>query len=478
MHILLIDPPYKGLKGVGAECAYTAGTVALAAYLRAAGIDVAVLTGDLLEEVQSGSLLDLDMKAYAEGQDAYIRAVEDDQHPVWQRIAGVLRKEHPKAVGISYLTPTRYSVERVARVVKSVDPNILVVVGGHHPTFCPDDVLTNSDIDIAVRGEGEVPLLAIAQSILDDSLDWDKIPGVSFRTSAGEVVHTAPPAIIAELDSLPFPARDLVLDCDYKNYPVHYMLTARGCPYTCSFCSDRRLWQGKVRRRSLDNVFEEIRELARRYPFQFIDFVDGTFTFDPKYLRGFCERMMSEHSGLRWRCTARYDTLDDELLSLMRDAGCAALYFGLESGSARVLESVNKRLTLDDVVRTSAQIRKHGIVSIVSVLLGLPNETESDIRETLDMMKALDADVYDVNCYVPLPGTPLFDAMSEEEKAAIDWRRLAYKSLGDRSTRDIGSDRLNSLVLEAYGIAEDARKVLHARIASAKAAAPKSGERE
>jgi len=467
MDMLLVDPPYKSLKGVGSECAYTAGTVALAAYLRANDIDTAVLTGDLLVDLPPGSLLDLDMNAYARGQEAYIQAVEDKNHAVWQRIAGVIREKKPKAVGIAYLTPTRYSVERVAAVVKEVDPEIQVIVGGHHPTFCPDDALQNPDIDVAVRGEGEIPLLQIARAIREGGRDFSAVPGVSYRAPTGALVQTERPAIVANLDDLPIPARELVLECDYDSHPVHYMITARGCPYTCSFCSDRRLWQGKVRRRSLDNVFAELEQLTSRYKVSFVDFVDGTFTYDPKYLRGFCERIAEEHPGLRWRCTARYDTLDAELLDLMRKAGCSALYFGLESGSARVLESVNKRLTLDDVVRTSELIRGQGIVSIVSVLLGLPNETESDIRETLEMMRALEADVYDVNCYVPLPGTPLYDEMAEEEKRAIDWRRLAYKSLGTRTTEELSSEGLDALVLEAYEIADEARKALVSRMSAA-----------
>jgi anaerobic magnesium-protoporphyrin IX monomethyl ester cyclase len=297
MDILLIDPPYKSLKGVGAECAYSAGTVGLAAYLRAAGIDTAVLTGDLLVDLPPGSLLNLDMKAYAEGQEAYMRAVEDADHEVWTRMADEVRKHKPTAVGIAYLTPTKHAVERTASVVKKVDPDIRVIVGGHHATFCPDDALQNADIDLVVRGEGEIPLLQAARALRDGGFDGSTLPGVSCRDAAGRVVHADPAELIPDLDDLPFPARDLVLGCDYADHPVHYMVTARGCPYSCSFCSDRRLWRGKVRRRSLDSVFAELRELVDSYPVRFIDFVDGTFTYDPNYLRGFCERMVAEHPG-------------------------------------------------------------------------------------------------------------------------------------------------------------------------------------
>ncbi len=466
MDILLVDPPYKSLKGVGTECAYTTATVGLAAYLRAGGVEAAVLTGDLLVDLPPGSLLNLDVKAYALGQEAYMQAVADQEHDVWQRLADVVREHKPRAVGIAYLTPTKHSVERVAAAVKAVDPEICVIVGGHHATFCPDDALLCPDIDLAVRGEGEIPLLDVARALRDGDPDWSAVRGVSYRDTTGSVVHTDRPGLVADLNDLPFPARDLVLGCDYAGHPVHYMITARGCPYTCSFCSDRRLWLGKVRRRRLDNVFEELAQLVNRYPVRSVDFVDGTFTFDRSYLRGFCERMAAEHPGLRWRCTARYDNLDEELLGLMRKAGCAALYFGLESGSARILESVNKHLTLEDVARVGNLVRRHGIVSIVSVLLGLPDETGEDIRETLEMMRALEADVFDINCYVPLPGTPLYDRMEEAERRAIDWRRLAYKSLGTHATRTVGAEELEGLVREAYDIADSARKGLLARMAA------------
>jgi radical SAM superfamily enzyme YgiQ (UPF0313 family) len=178
----------------------------------------------------------VNLSQYAQGQRQYRAIVDDRNHPIWQKIGAIVREQHPQAVGIPYLTPFRHSVERVAAVVKAVDPNIKVIAGAAHPTLCPQEVMQNQDIDFCGLRGGR------------DSDGRHRCPvkpgqaGLAFGSgdllprAGGQVTNNPPPPLIANLDDLPFVAREAVLGCDYDHYRVHCLTTSRGCPYTCAFC--------------------------------------------------------------------------------------------------------------------------------------------------------------------------------------------------------------------------------------------------
>ena len=218
-----------------------------------------------------------------------------------------------------------------------------------------------------------------------------------------------------------------------------------------------------MRRRSVDHVVRELTELGQRYEVSVVDFADGTFTYDKAYVYEFCEKYRDAGLGMRWRCTARYDNIDAELLGAMKEAGCAGLYLGLESGSSRVLESVNKRTTVQGIVDASRVIRESGLYSITAVLLGLPDEEAEDVEATLELMEDLETDMFDINCYMPLPGTPLHDALPEHERQSIDWRHVGYKSFDNYFSKKISQQDLQSYVRRAYDIAGRTRAKLRER---------------
>ncbi len=460
MDILLIDPPYIGLKGISVDRGYNMGLTSLAAYLRRGGVEAAVLTGDLFTETRRGLLRKVmpgamrNMARYAAGQREYARIVSDPHHSVWKDIAAAVGRIRPGAVGIAYITTSRHSVARVAGLVKGIDRGIKVIAGSFHPTFCPEDVLRNPDIDFVIRGEGEVPLLQLMNGLRQGLRAPEEVPGLSYRDGNGQVKNNPAPAPLASLDEMPFPARDLVLNCDYDFYRLHAVTTTRGCPYTCTFCADRRLWGGKVRRRSAANVIGELRLLKSTYQISYVDIVDGTFTFDRKYLQAFCNALLDEKLDIKWRCTARYDNLDPEILALMRKSGCTGLYFGLESGSDRILKAVDKKITTADIVRVSRMVRDAGILSETSVLLGLPDETTEDIEATLSLMRVIKTDQYDVNSFIPLPGTVIWDAMSDGERQAIDWLKVGYKSYDNYFSKRLTREEFAACRREAYRIAD------------------------
>ncbi|OGO01334.1 MAG: hypothetical protein A2Y59_03370 [Chloroflexi bacterium RBG_13_52_14] len=464
MDILLIDPPYTALKGVPTDCGYNVGLTSLAAYMRMSGLETGVLMGDLLMDLPpTDTLLGATLKQYAEGQKQYEIIVNDKTHVIWKKLTDIVTKTNPLAVGISYLTPHKCAVERIAATIRDINPDIKIIVGSSHPTFCPEEVMENPNVDFIIRGEGEIPLLNLVREIKKDSPKWGTVPGIYYRDRNGQVHHNAGVDMFSNLDELPFVARDLVLNCDYNTYRVHCISTTRGCPYTCSFCADKRFWGGKVRRRSVDNVVKEMSLLKEKYKIDSLDFVDGTFTYDKEYLRTFCKAITNHKLNIKWRCTARYDTLNEDLLLLMKQSNCSGLYFGLESGSERVLKSIDKKITVKDIMKVSEIVFNSGIPSVTSIVLGLPGETKEDIEETLKLMRKVKTDILDINSYVPLPGTRLYDSMTEEDKKDIDWQKVAFKSFDNYFSKSISHDDLKRYISDAYEIANNVRKQTLAR---------------
>ncbi len=462
MDILFIDPPYMSLKGVATDCGYHIGLVSLATYLHKSDIDTGIVMADLLVDIPARRILSSYNRLfsppnyieYAKGQQNYERVTNDRQDIVWERIVGYIKQAQPAAVGIGYLTPIRLSVEMVASLVKEIDKDIKVIVGSSHPTFCPEEVMQNKNIDFAVRGEGEIPLLSLTREIKKDKPKWETVPGIHYRDCDGQVRSNPGAELISNLDEMPFPERDLMLNCDYNKYRDHYIISSRGCPYACTFCADRKLWGSRIRRRSVDSVIKELKYLDKKYDVNLVDFIDGTFTYDRKYVKDFCNALIDSGLDINWRCTARYDNLDAELLKLMKRANCIGLYFGLESGSNRMLGLMDKKMTIEDYMVKSQMVHDSGILSAASVLMGLPGETREEMEATLELMKKVKNDVFDVNSFVPLPGSLLYDSMSEEDRAKVDWGKVAMKSFNNYIFSDVSSDDFKLYLTEAYKIAD------------------------
>lgn len=457
MDVLLIDPPYYSLKGVSTDCGYNVGLTSLAAYLRSHGIETAVLSGDLLTELPGKEWDTYDLEVYASAHHEYAKIVNDKNYDIWKKISDIVKSSNPRLVGITYYTPLKNVVERIAGLVKEIDPAMKVAVGAFHPTYCTEEVMSNPDIDFAVRGEGEIPLLSLIREVKKDNPKWETVPSLHYRDKDGLVRKNNGIDLIENLDDLPFLARDLVINCDYDTYRDHCLTSARGCPYSCSFCGEKRLWGGKVRRRSIDNVIEEIKLINDSYNANFIDFMDGTFTFDRKYLTSFCNRLIDEKLNIKWRCTARYDNLDEDLLKLLKRANCFGFFFGLETGSDRMLKSIDKRITTQEILKIDEMVYKYGFFSITSIILGIPGETKEDIENTLGLMKQLKTPDLDVNSFIPLPGTVLYDSLEKEVRENIDWRKVAMKSLDNYFLKTMSFEEFKGYLLEAYKIVNDSR---------------------
>lgn len=305
----------------------------------------------------------------------------------------VIEKENPLATGISGTTPSRFESFRIAREVKEANPLVKTVYGGPHASFTTQDILAHiPEVDVVVIGEGEQTLLELVQAFKEGNSDLSDVLGIAYRRKDGQIYQTPPRPRIVDLDELPFPARHLVQMDKYRlrmefldeNIRGAQIITSRGCPYSCSFCSASVLWSRSYRKRSAENVISEIKLLVDRYNAQGLKFFDSTFTIDRSHVLAICAGLQREGlSSIPWECEIRADTVDRELLRSMKEAGCYYIDVGLESASSRILKGIDKRITVDQVAKVLEWAYDLGLYTKVFITFGHPGETVNDVKKTL-----------------------------------------------------------------------------------------------
>ena len=266
----------------------------------------------------------------------------------------------PRAVGFSALTSNFYRAVAVAREMKKKVPHILTIMGGHHATLMPKEVIEeNSCFDVLVRGEGEETAAELIGKYKNAGYDINKlltkckdIKGLCFR-EGNEVILNDPRPPIEDLDSLPFPARDLLpmdkyipLPNQYKRKPVVNMVVIRGCAFNCSFCSATAVFGRAMRWSSPKRAVAEIKHVIKEYGAREISFWDDMMTANKQWIHDFSDLIIKEKLDITWTCYARVNTVDYELLKHMKDAGCWNIFFGYESGVQELLNNIDKRITL------------------------------------------------------------------------------------------------------------------------------------
>jgi len=366
-----------------------------------------------------------------------------------QEIADRIKRWSPDIVEINIpFSGWSKAAFEVASVAKSVDRDIITVLDGLHPSARPVDCLSNPDIDFVVRGEPEYTMRelvgALEQGITED---LKKIEGIGFVKN-GKTVITPPRPEIQDLDALPFPARHLLpMDIYFeaiKENPIRgeiskrytIIITSRGCPYRCIFCSNHIVMGKTWRGRSPENVVDELEQIVNTYSIKQIDFFDENMTLIKKRVEDICNLIMERRLDINWYVPngVRADTLDEELLRKMSAAGCREIRVAPESGVQRVVdEIIKKNLNLEDVEKAVVLAKKVGMKIGVFLMLGLIGETKEDIKETIKYaykLKKLGADHFQFSIATPLYGTELYEQakrggylrenFSEEALAALE----------------------------------------------------------
>lgn len=333
----------------------------------------------------------------------------------YEEVKRKLTKRKPDIVGITSTTLTYKSALRIAEIVKELNPKCLTILGGCHATFWDDKVFQDSqNIDVIVRGEGEQTILELVKRFEQDKPFHDVL-GITCR-KGGKIVQNSIRSYIEDLDSLPFPAHHLWPISHLKKYGkvIFPVMTSRGCTFWCEFCTAVRMFGRRYRARTPKNVVDELEFLQKNYGAEQFTFYDDTFTVNQVRTAEICDEITKRKLKIEWDCETRVDMVSKELLKKMKKAGCFAVWYGLESGSQKLLNAMGKGISLNQVLRAFKWTKDVGLMAVVGVILGSPNETKETAWETIEFVERLNPD--DVGYYIatPYPGTPMYETVKEK----------------------------------------------------------------
>ncbi len=372
----------------------------------------------------------------------YLAAVlEKDQHEVdvidcqasrfsFEDFKRELSKRKSDIVGITSTTLTYKSALHIAEIAKEINPSCSTVLGGCHVTFWDVEALEECpQLDVVVRKEGENTMIELVER-LEAGKDFHDVLGVTYRKD-GKVVKNPDRPYMENLDSLPFPAHHLWPLNRLRKYGkvIFPLMTSRGCVYWCEFCSAVRMFGRKYRMRSPKNVVDELEYLHNTYGAKDFTFYDDAFTVDQSRVETICRDIHSRNLQIKWDCGTRVDMVTKDLLQKMKDAGCIAVWFGVEAGSQRVIDAMGKGFTPNRTKKAFRLAQEVGLMTIASVVLGFPGETRESAWETINFVEKIKPD--DVGYYIatPYPGTPMADYVKK-----MGWLRVTDFDKYDTAT--------------------------------------------
>ncbi|MBJ6751961.1 B12-binding domain-containing radical SAM protein [Geomonas anaerohicana] len=325
----------------------------------------------------------------------------------WAQCRELLQRLSPDLVGISQFTHNRSESIRLASLAKENAPACCVVLGGPHATHSWQEQLErHSEVDAIVLGEGEQTLLELVQARAEGR-PLAQVAGVACREGK-EIVPGAPRGAVADLDRLPLPGEDPgeTIGVDLRRQ-LEFVITSRGCPASCLFCSSPLFWGRGVRFRSPASVVEELRLLKERYGLIYFSFRDDTFTANRTRVLEICRLIEEQRLHILWNCQSRVNAVDEEMLVAMKRAGCECIQFGVESGSPEMLKALGKKILPADVERAAAAARKVGINLSVYLITGIPGEGDQDLQQTVRLIERIRPQDGQVSPLVYYPGTEL-----------------------------------------------------------------------
>jgi len=335
-------------------------------------------------------------------------------------------------------------------MIKQLDQNIKVVIGGVHATYLPEEVISDQAVDYLVLGEGEVTLKELVGCLSREPEKIGQIKGICYKQD-GRIIFTEKREPVKDLDTLPFSAWHLI-DLSLYYHPLSRskkfasIITSRGCPSICTFCS-RGVFLNHYRARSAKNILAEIELLVSRYGIKEIHFIDDNFSLERKHVEDICRGIIAKGWKIKWAAPngIRVDTLDEGLIRLMKKSGCYSLSFGVESGNQKTLDYIKKGIILNDIKEAFRLCHKYGIETVAFIIVGFPNEDIDDINQTLKFLKEIKADIVDAHILIPLPGTELYSEL--DSKGYIlekDWDKYVFNGLPVYKTDYLSSEEINS----------------------------------
>lgn len=343
----------------------------------------------------------------------------------WHDLKNLFIKENPDIVGLGGRSFTLPALIKTAQIARETLPHCLIVSGGFGPTAEPEKVLkaANQAVDFVVIGEGEITLLELVKRREQNGKDFNDIAGLAFLNPEGKLILTKPRAYIADLDSLPWPAFHLLYP-DFSKYPgtpldpAKYkemqlpratMLASRGCPHRCAFCS---LGSKPYRQRNPQDVVAEMEFYKNKFGAKSVQIYDDEFVgMSPQQnerVKEICDEMIRKKLNLPWLVQGRCSPyIDLETLKKMKEAGCCWIWFGVESGSQKVLDFIKKDIKIENVYRTFDLAKQAGIKALMFIMVGFPGETPDDIELTVRLIEKVKPDNVALHVLSPWPGSEL-----------------------------------------------------------------------
>ncbi len=341
--------------------------------------------------------------------------------------ARIILSFEPDMVGFSATTSGFTDGYRLASIIKKARPGVIILFGGVHISALGGSLLDRyGDIDYLCIGEGEETLAELAAG-----MDPKTIDGLAWR-DGGKAITNPPRAHIASLDALPFPAYEKLPGFprgynlplfSYIRTPGATMITSRGCPYQCSYC-DRSVFRRGFRYNSAGYIYEHMKYLRSRFGVRHVNIYDDLFTLNRGRIEELCGALVSRPLGIQFNCAVRVGHADDELLRLLKEAGCLMVSLGIESADQEILERHKSGVSLDEVRDTVARVRRRGLRAKGLFMMGLPGETEESIRATSDFVISLDLDDMNMAKFTPFPGAPIWNGIENEGTLENDWEQM------------------------------------------------------
>ncbi len=361
----------------------------------------------------------------------------------------VYRVTDADVVGLTAMTPTVNTAASIAHYIKQANSNSTVILGGAHAILLPEETLaTIPEVDVIVRGEGEETIIDLLRA-LEHKQPLSKIQGISYRRD-GKVISTDARSAIVDLDSLPFLAYHLLPMRGYRPHPPHgralpfaAIITSRGCPYRCSYCS-KPVFGDNYRGQSSKRVVDEIAYHKRKFGIKEFAFYDDVFTLDKQRAYAIADEIIERGLKIDWTCETRVNLVDKELLRYLKQAGCYSIAYGIESGSQEIVNTLNKDITLEQAEEAVSLSREVGLQTIGYFMIGSPGESPETIRQTIQFAKNLKLDFAQFSITIPLPGAKLYKLYIDGRKGeSIPWESFVYADFNKSITPIFESNQLN-----------------------------------
>lgn len=362
--------------------------------------------------------------------------------------------KNPDIIGVTATTTSLYDGFNAIKTGRELYPTAFTIMGGIHASCLPIETLKDCpQLDAVCIGEGEITIVELAKALEKGTNNLDNVKGIAYRCN-DRIRKTLPRSLMSDLNSLPLPARHLLPMESYAagGHPhrTASIVSSRGCPFKCQFCATPFIAGKKYRARSAESILSEIEQIIYKHKMNSFEFVDDLFTLDNSRVEDICQGIIERGLPIDWSCSARADTVNPHLLSIMANAGCKCIFYGVESGSQRILGCMQKGETLEQIISAVQWTKEAGIQTWGFFIIGFPGETSRELEMTIRFASQLELDFAEFFIASAFPGSALYEyAKSANLIMMRNWSDISYGEPNIRNSK-IHPNDLKRYLLKAY----------------------------